>query len=389
MRLTHLTLKNWRNFKQADFDLQNRLVVVGPNASGKSNLLDALRFLKQVASSGGGFQDAISSRNGMRHVRCLAARNFNHGHVAVEAAIGDDNTPSQWTYELSFTAESRGRHRPILIKESVKRRDQLMVSRPTPEDRDDPERMTQTFLEQVNANKEFRQIADFLRSIKYLHLVPHLIRAPGRMESQTEDPYGSDLLLRIAKTPERTRNRRLQRISLGLQAAVPQLDQLELNQDEVGRWRLEARYQHWRPRPTVHDERHFSDGTLRLIGLLWSLLEGGGKKPGGIVLLEEPELSLHTSIVRQIPTIFNRVHESGGTQVLLTTHSNEILADPGLGADEVVVLKPGHEGTEAITADGVPNIQELLDADLSLAEILASHTAPAEVEQLPDRIHSA
>lgn len=59
MRLTHLTLKNWRNFKQADFNLQNRLVVVGPNASGKSNLLDALRFLKQVASSGGGFQDAI------------------------------------------------------------------------------------------------------------------------------------------------------------------------------------------------------------------------------------------------------------------------------------------------------------------------------------------
>ena len=44
MRLTHLTPKNWRNFKLADFDLQDRLFIVGPNASGKSNLLDALRI---------------------------------------------------------------------------------------------------------------------------------------------------------------------------------------------------------------------------------------------------------------------------------------------------------------------------------------------------------
>ena len=30
MRLTHLTLRNWRNFKQADFDMQDRMFVIGP-----------------------------------------------------------------------------------------------------------------------------------------------------------------------------------------------------------------------------------------------------------------------------------------------------------------------------------------------------------------------
>ena len=60
MRLTHVTIKNWRNFKQADFDLQDRMLVIGPNASGKSNLLDALRFLGQIASAGGGFQNAVN-----------------------------------------------------------------------------------------------------------------------------------------------------------------------------------------------------------------------------------------------------------------------------------------------------------------------------------------
>lgn len=266
MRLTHLTLKNWRNFKQADFDLRDRMFVIGPNASGKSNLLDALRFLRQIASAGGGFQDAVASRSGMARVRCLAARNFNHGFVTIRIAVGDDDVPRRWTYEVAFTAEQRGRHRPILKREIVRRDDETVIARPTSADRDDPERMTQTHLEQVNANRGFRPISDFLRSIRYLHLVPHLIRDPERAGGRTDDPYGSDLLLRIARTPERTRAKRLQRISGALQAAVPQLDRLELVQDEIGRWHLEARYEHWRPQPAVQDERSFSDGTLRRHG---------------------------------------------------------------------------------------------------------------------------
>ena len=98
--------------------------------------------------------------------------------------IGDDANPNQWTCELTFTAERRGRRRPILTNETVKRDDEVVIIRSAAEDRADPERMTQTFLEQVNANKEFRQISDFLGSTKYLHLVPHLIWEPGR-DSET------------------------------------------------------------------------------------------------------------------------------------------------------------------------------------------------------------
>lgn len=384
MRLTHFTLKNWRNFKQADFDLQDRMFVIGPNASGKSNLLDALRFLKQIASAGGGFQEAISSRNGMARVRCLAARNFNHGCVTMRVAIGDDDVPRGWTYEVTFTAESRGRHRPVLKREVVKRNGETVVDRPTAEDRDDPERMTQTHLEQVNANRDFREVSNFLGSIRYLHLVPHLIRDPERSGDRVDDPYGSDLLLRIATTSERARVKRLQRISGALKAAVPQLDRLKLAQDTIGRWRLEARYEHWRPQPAVQDERSFSDGTLRLIGLLWSLLDV--RRNGGPVLLEEPELSLHTSIVRQLPSIFSRIRSAGGPQVILTTHSTEVLEDPGLGVDEVVILALGKEGTEAAPASAVRDVQPLLNAGVSLAEILYPKTEPEAVRELPDRI---
>lgn len=387
MRLTHLTLRNWRNFKQADFDLQDRLFIVGPNASGKSNLLDALRFLRQIASPGGGFQDAVASRGGIARVRCLAARNFNHGRVTLSISIGDDGVPADWMYEITFSAEPRGRHRPILVSEIVTKRGRKVIERPTPEDEDDPERMTQTYLEQVNVNRQFREIVEFLGSIRYLHLVPHLIREPDRGGDRPDDPYGSDLLLRMARTPERTRNRRLHRIGEALKAAVPQLDRLELVPDEVGHWHLEARFRHWRPQPVRQDERLFSDGTLRLIGLLWALLDG--KRGSGPALLEEPELSLHTSVVRQLPTVFSKVRTAGGPQVVLSTHSNEILDDPGVGADEAVVLKPGDEGTEAITAEALPDVAHLLDAGLSLAEIVRPWTEPENVPELPAQLARA
>ena len=387
MRLTHLTLKNWRNFKQADFDLRDRLFIVGPNASGKSNLLDALRFLRQIASAGGGFQDAVASRGGIARVRCLAARNFNHGRVTLSISIGDDDVPDEWTYEITFSAEPRGRHRPILVSEVVSRRGRTVIERPTDEDEADPERMTQTYLEQVNANREFRRIAEFLESIRYLHLVPHLMREPERVGNPDGDPCGSDLLLRMARTPARARGRNLRRISQALKAAVPQMDQLELVQDEIGHWHLEARYRHWRPQPARHDEQSFSDGTLRLIGLLWSLLEGRADR--GPTLLDEPELSLHTSVVRQLPTVFTRTRSAGGPQVLVSTHSREILEDPGVGMDEAVVLYPGGEGIEAVSAAAIPNIQYLLDAGLSLAEILCPRTEPESIPDLPDQLARA
>ena len=301
------------------------MLIIGSNASGKSNLLDALLFLKRIASPGGGFQKAVEDRGGMSQIRCLAAGNFNHGLVTVTIEIGDDKCSSRWSYDLTFTAERRGLHRPVIKNEIVRKNGEVLLERPTEEDDRDPEQITQTYLEQVRANREFRDISEFLKSIRYLHLVPHLIRDPERGGDRNDDPYGADFLLRIAKTPQKTRDRRLKKINEALKAAVPQLDRLELKQGKIGTWHLEAHYQHWRPQGALQNERDFSDGTLRLIGLLWSLTEKG--RVGGPVLLEEPELSLHSSVVRQIPAILSGVRIDGGPQAIVTTHSNEILYD--------------------------------------------------------------
>ncbi|MBF1159883.1 MAG: AAA family ATPase, partial [Thermobifida sp.] len=52
MKLTHLAVTNWRNFAHIEFDMSSRLFVVGPNSSGKTNLLGALRFLGDIGRRG-------------------------------------------------------------------------------------------------------------------------------------------------------------------------------------------------------------------------------------------------------------------------------------------------------------------------------------------------
>jgi predicted ATPase len=379
MKLIHLTLRNWRNFKNVDLDIASRLIIVGPNASGKSNLLDSLRFLRDIALVSGGLQSAVAERGGLSRVRCLSARNFNYGRVGVRAEFLDGE--EHWTYDLNFKAERHGRHRPVVSTEVVTLNGKKLLDRPDDDDEEDRERLTQTALEQVNANKSFRQIADFMSRVRYLHLVPQVIRDPERAGDKTDDPFGGDFLLRVAETPDATRRSRLKKVNEALQLAVPQLDQLELKRDVSGRPHLEARYQHWRVAGARQDEKDFSDGTLRLIGLLWALLEVRSKG-SRITLLEEPELSLHSSIVRQLPSILARVTRKGQGQVILSTHAMDMLADPGLGLDEIVVLKPGEEGTSAVPASQIENIKDLLDAGMGFDEILEPVTKPSGAEEL-------
>ena len=61
MLISKLKLQNWRNFRKMEVALRERVFVIGPNASGKSNLLDVFRFLRDVAQpNGGGLQRAIN-----------------------------------------------------------------------------------------------------------------------------------------------------------------------------------------------------------------------------------------------------------------------------------------------------------------------------------------
>lgn len=379
MLVTNLKLKNWRNFRALCVSLSEVTYILGPNASGKSNLLDALRFLRDVSKpKGGGLQTAVADRGGISKLRCLHARKDNE--VTIDVEISDPTASNNtWRYLLSFRAEGKGAQRILISEEKAWLNGAIKLDRPNAEDEKDSVLLTQTHLEQIQANVKFRELADFFGETTYLHLVPQLLKYSEKIGGQRieDDPFGQGFLERLAKTPDRTRSSRLAKISKALTLAVPQFRELRFEKDEVGRPHLSALYAHHRPNAGWQSEEHFSDGTLRLLGLLWSLLEGNS-----LLLLEEPEISLNDAIVREIPLIIKRIQSSkkGKRQVILTTHSEALLSNPGIDPSGVVLLESGPEGTDARTLN--PTEIAALSTGLTVAEVILPKTRPASVNQL-------
>jgi predicted ATPase len=383
MYISRLILKNWRNFRQTDISLQLRMFLVGPNASGKSNILDAIRFLRDLCKTGGGLQSAVNSRGGLSKIRSLFARDPSDVIIGVELSDEIHDAP-RWKYEIALTQSGGGVKKiiPVIRYEKVWKTGKQLFQRPDDADEKDPRLLNYTRIEQPTANKDFRDIADFLSEVRYLHIVPQLVRnARGIvMPEAQEDSFGKDFIDHIAKLNKSTVRSYLARIGKVLRTAVPQFGELELITDEAGTPHLQTLFKHWRPKGAKQWEDQFSDGTLRLIGFVWSLMEGTAP-----LLLEEPELSLHPAIVAnlsQVIALLQRKPRTGSRQVIATTHSSDLLADRGISGDEVAALIPEVEGTTIKVAIGIPAVKNLLESGFSVAESVIPMTAPKNPTQL-------
>lgn len=285
-----------------------------------------------------------------------------------------------WRYALGLRQETRGYRHSYLTHERVWKENRQILDRPDSEDKKDRDRLTQTFLEQIHANGAFRDVVRFFQTVTYLHLVPQLLRFADSIQGRLldNDPFGQGFLERLAKTNEKTRRSRLSKIEKALKVAVPQFEQLQFIRDSAtGRPHLQALYSHWRPKAGLQREDQFSDGTLRLIGFLWSLLESDS-----LLLLEEPELSLNAALVSQLGPLISRMQRNRRRQVLISTHSDALLTEHGIGGHEVLLLTAAQEGTEVRVAADIDEVRALLEAGLTVGEVVLPRTKPADAARL-------
>ncbi|MCE5249899.1 AAA family ATPase [bacterium] len=379
MIISRVLLRNWKNFLDVDVALGDRVFIVGPNASGKSNFLDAFLFLRDIATNG--FIKAIENRGGISKIRCLSARRYPEIYIEIHLSELKEQEPF-WKYAIGIRQRKGGGNEPYISTEKVWERNKLLLDRPKPEDDKDFMQKTFTHLEHASTNIKFREIYRFFTSIKYLHIIPQLIRFSDDFtykKSTLEDSHGSKFLLYLSKTSKKTVNSRFKKIEKVLQLVVPHLKKLEYKTDNEGNPHLEMNYEHWRAKGAHQSEDQFSDGTLRLIGLLWSLLDADE-----MVLLEEPELSLHSGVVKKLPWMIHDVlrTKKKKIQVIISTHSYELLSDRGIGGDEVIMLRPETEKTTAIPAIDNNEIRTLLESGLTVADTVLPHTEPEKISNI-------
>src|SRR5664280_1730044 len=132
MLISRLVLKNWRNFRSIDVALSDRVFIVGANASGKSNFLDALRFLRDIAKPGGGLQSSLVHRGGLSKVRCLSAR--KDPDVELEISLSENEDSADWRYAIGLTHQAGGLRLPVIRYERAWHGDEQVLNRPDTHD---------------------------------------------------------------------------------------------------------------------------------------------------------------------------------------------------------------------------------------------------------------
>jgi predicted ATPase len=386
MILKAIKLHNWKNFQNCEVNLAERCFIIGANASGKSNLIDALRFLRDISKQSGGLQSAVEERGGITKIRCLAARTQTNVSITVE--LGNPNEEENiWQYHLDFAHTGGGIRKSqvkILAEEVYSyQENKYVLKRHDNSEGEDEETLKYTHLEQVNANRLFRELQTFFQDIEYLNVIPQMIRESSSVASPStkEDYYGRNFLERLAKMNEKTRNSYFRKINDCLKIAVPQLDELRFIKDNMGIPHLEAIYVHWRAKGSKQQEVQFSDGTLRLIGFLFALIDNNG-----VILLEEPEINLHSGIIAQIPEFVAKIQRSkkvkSNSQILITTHSYDILSDKGISPNEVLLLHNTQEGTIINRVSDIAEVKAIIDAGLTIADAVIPYTKPKNIEKM-------
>ena len=357
------------------------MILHGYDLDATSRLSESFQQLQRESAGKLGLK-AVTDRGGIPKLRCLHARQDPEVRIEVHLADSVGDPEPAWRYQLGFKPEGKGAQQLLVTEEKVFRRGRpdAVLLRPSLQDKSDRTRLTQTYIENVQANAEFREIAGFFSEVLYLHVVPQLLKFGDQIGGQQldNDPFGQGLLEQVAGVPEKVRASRLGRIEHALKLAIPQFGELKFVRDEVtSRPHLEVRYQHHRPNAGWQREDQWSDGTLRLFGLFWSLLGSNA-----LLLLEEPEQSLNSAIVGQIPTMLHQLQRDSKRrrQVLISTHSDALLENRGIDGRSVLRLSSGSEGSTV----SLPDEPEMaaLRAGLSVAEVILPKTRPRQVEQL-------
>jgi predicted ATPase len=336
--LTRVVLRNYKSIAQCDVKLGPLTFLVGANGAGKSNFLNALGLVREALV--GSLDNALNERGGIAEVRRRSSGHPTHFGVRLEFLLRDGRAGryafnvgamSGGGYEVQTEECAIGRHGagPFYRLE----RGQLKASSESSFPAVTSDRLA---LVSASGMPVFRPVFDAFASMGFYNLNPKLIRELQKpQDGRLLKPEGENLAAVIGHL-ERSSVDGLRLIEQYLQTVVPTvhgverkaigpMESLEFRQDVIGAkhpWRFQA--------------QNMSDGTLRALGVLTALFQGNAEHAPTLIGIEEPETALHPAAAGALREALGRAAEK--TQVIVTSHSPDLLDDPELSADRLLAV---------------------------------------------------
>ncbi|WP_368641906.1 AAA family ATPase [Castellaniella ginsengisoli] len=342
--IQRVVLRNYKSIGNCDVRLLPLTFLVGQNGAGKSNFLDALHFVRDALA--GSLDSAINERGGLNEVRRRSSGHPTHFGIRLEFRLRDGR--SGW-YAFDIGAMASGgyevQHEECVITGIGKgpffriNKGQLRDSSETTFPSITADRLA---LVAASGFTAFRPVFDALTAMGFYNLNPALMRELQKpQDGRLLKPVGENIASVIGHL-ERVAPERMEIIKGYLQSVVPMvhgmerkaigpMETLEFRQEMAG-----ARH------PWKFLAQNMSDGTLRALGVMTALLQSNVDYSPTLIGIEEPETALHPAASAALREIL--VHASNDTQVLVTSHSPDLLDDLDIDADSILsVISEGGE----------------------------------------------
>ena len=351
--ITRVALKNYKSIAACDVQLRPLMFLVGPNAAGKSNFLDSLRFVADALNSS--LDHAIRDRGRIDDVHRRSSERPKYFSICLYFTLSEGFTGH---YAFRINDLTRGKYK-VQTEECVLRstqhdtqEDYFYVKNGT---------VTKTNMEVapaaakdrlylVNASglKEFRPVYEALSRMGFYSLNPDKIR-----DLQAPDP--GDLLIRdgsnLASVFKQLSPSVKGRIKEYLAAIVPSVDKIEARKYGPKEALVFTQNVTRSEDPQRFLANNMSDGTLRALGILVALFQGNydPKKRVLLVGIEEPESALHPAAAGVLLDALREAADK--TQIIITSHSPDLLDDKDLDPESILAVEARNSNTAIAPID--------------------------------------
>ena len=382
--ITRVVLKNYKSIAACDVQLGPLTFLVGRNGAGKSNFLDALRFVADALNHS--LDHAIRDRGGINDVRHRLSGSAYHFDIRLEFTLPNS---ANGYYAFSIESRSRGRY-GVQVEECRIQRGQDK----TPEAyfRVDNGKITDTsvkvapatvndrlYLVNASGLPEFRPVYDAFSRMGFYNLNPNIIR-------DLQDPDPGDILMQdgnnlnsVFKQLSSDVKKNIEEYLAVIVPGVLRVHARKFGPKEALQFR---QYVAEDKDPLIFYGSNMSDGTLRALGILVALFQGNQKAEERVTLvgIEEPETALHPGAVA---ALLDGLRDAANrTQVIITTHSPELLDDKHLDVNSILAVE-AHDGDTVIAPVDEASRSVVQDRLFTAGELLRSNQLQPDPADLP------
>lgn len=339
--VTRVVLRNYKSIAQCSVALRPLIFLVGQNGVGKSNFLDALRFVTEGLNTS--LDHALRDRGGINEVRRRSSGHPTHFGIRLDLSLPEGRNgfyafrvgaKPKGGFEVQreecrvFSAQPLGEDSFYEVEVGGVKASSMKTPPPATADR--------LYLVAASGLPEFRPVYDCLTHMGFYNLNPDEIR-------DAQPPDAGDVLHRdgrnlasvMSKLPEATSERIVEMLAKVV-PGVTKVDVRHVGKKETLEFRQKVGSNDvpWR-----FMAENMSDGTLRALGILAALSQTS-KDPARVVRLvgiEEPEVALHPGAAGVLRDALHAASRT--TQVVVTSHSPDLLDDKSIADEQILAVK--------------------------------------------------